>query len=96
LNGVNIVLDVAFVIASVAFFKKQFNVKDGIALLLAFATALIIGLAPIIAGMLPITGPFIEVVIKVIVLFLTAAGSVDFTTEMIKRANQARAPGTKS
>lgn len=71
------ILTIAFVLAATAFFKAQFGLNGKIALLCAFLVALTVGLAPLVGGLLPATAPFVDVLIKVVVLFLGAAGSYD-------------------
>lgn len=73
----NIVLDVAFVIAVTAFIKTQFGIAGKAVLFWAFVICVTIGFAPLIGNLLPAISPFLEVVLKVIVLFLSAAGSWD-------------------
>lgn len=93
MNGENIVLDAAFVLMCVSFFKANLNVANTGAIALAFVVSLIVGLAPEVAKAFPIVAPWVGAFINIVVIFLSAAGSFDFSTEMIKRANQARAPG---
>lgn len=82
----DIVLDVAFIIAVTAFFKEQLQIGGKAALGLAFLVALIVGIAPLIGGMVPAAAPFIDVVIKVVVLFLGAAGSYDAVMDLRYKA----------
>lgn len=81
----DIVLDVAFVIAVTAFLKEQLAVKGKAVLFWAFAIALIFGFAPLIAAMLPPIAPFLEVLLRTFVLFLGAAGSYDFIAGITRR-----------
>ena len=71
------VLDAAFIIAVTAFFKEQFGLDGKFALLAALLVALVVGLAPLVGATLPALAPWIEGVIKVLVLFLSAAGGYD-------------------
>lgn len=71
------VLTIAFIIAVTAFFREQFGLSGKASLGCAFVVALIVGLAPQLAATIPALAPWIEAVIRVIVLFLSAAGSVD-------------------
>lgn len=73
----DIVLDVAFVIAVTAFIKTQFEITGKAVLFWAFVISLIFGFAPLIGNLLPAISPFLTVVLKTIVLFLSAAGSWD-------------------
>ena len=79
------VLDVAFVIAIVAFIKTQIGLVGPAVLGVAFAVALFFGLAPLIATMIPVAAPFIKVVLDTVVLFLGAAGSVDFIHSITRK-----------
>lgn len=71
------ILDAAFIIAAVAFFKAQFGFSGKASLLAAFCVALIVGFAPTIAAQFPTIAPWITQLVTVIVLFISAAGSVD-------------------
>ncbi len=73
----DIVLNVAFVISVVAFIKTQFEISGKAVLFWAFVVSLIFGIAPLIGNLIPVINPFLEVVLKVMVLFLGAAGSWD-------------------
>jgi hypothetical protein len=76
------ILTVAFVIAVVAFFKKQLNLSGWKVLLAAFVVCLVIGLVPVIIVTFPLSAPWVTAVVGIVVLFLTATGSVDFITEI--------------
>lgn len=93
MEPVEIILDVAFILVCVSFFKQQMGLKGAAALACAFVTALIVGLSPVLSSQFPALAPWISAVINVIVLFLSAAGSFDTAAEFAKRFNQARAPG---
>jgi hypothetical protein len=71
------VLDAAFIIATVAFFKTQFGFSGKVTLLAAFVVALIVGLAPTITAQFPNVAPWITQIAGVIVLFISSAGTVD-------------------
>jgi hypothetical protein len=73
----NEVLTVALIIAVTAFFKEQFGFSGKAALACAFGVALLVGIAPLLGTQFPTLAPWIEQVLKVIVLFLSASGSVD-------------------
>ena len=77
----NEVLTVAFVIATVSFFKARFKLQDASALAAAFAVSLIVGLAPQLAAQFPALAPWVDALVKVVVLFLGAAGSYDFVQQ---------------
>lgn len=82
------ILTVAFIIAVTAFFKEQFGFTGKSALAAAFLVALIVGLAPLVGSAFPPLAPWIEQVIKIIVLFLSAAGSVDAITQFKLKAQK--------
>lgn len=71
------VLDIAFVIALVAFLKQQFGLTGATVLIAAFIIALGFGLAPLVMGMFPSAEPFIQVILTTCTLFFGAAGSWD-------------------
>jgi len=73
----NIVLDVAFVIAVTAFLKQQFGLQGATVLIVAFLISLGFGFAPLISGMFPAIAPFVQVLLNTCMLFLAAAGSYD-------------------
>jgi len=78
------ILTVAFIVAVTAFFKQQFGLVDKAALALAFVVSIVVGLAPQLVDALPALGPWIDAVIKVVVLFLSAAGSYDYVQNFRK------------
>lgn len=78
-------LDVAFVIAIVAFLKVQFGLTGRAVLIAAFVIAFIFGVAPLIAAMFPTAAPFIKVLLDIFVLFVGAAGSVDFIHSITRK-----------
>lgn len=89
----DIVLDVAFVIAVVAFIKEQFGVTGKTVLLWAFLVCVVIGVAPLIASAFPIAAPYISVVLKIVVLFLAAAGSWDGARQLtVKQVRKVSTP----
>ena len=82
------ILSVTFVIAVVAFFKAQLNLANDHALLAAFGVALVVGLAPQAAITFPILQPWVEAVLNVVVVFLSAAGSYDFAVGLMKKREE--------
>jgi len=76
------ILTVAFVIAVTAFVKKQFTLAGWAVLLVAFVIVLLVAAVPLIAVSFPVIAPWVNMVGTVIILFLSAAGSVDFITEI--------------
>jgi hypothetical protein len=79
------ILDVAFVIAVTAFFKKQFGWEQKIALIAAFVVALVVGIAPQVSAALPLVAPWIDSTLRVVVIFLSAAGSYDFAVGLMQK-----------
>jgi len=79
-----IVLDVAFVVAAVGFFKAQFGWKGPAALGAAFVTALLVQYAPALSALVPAAAPFIGGLVNVVALFIAAAGSYDTLKEIVK------------
>lgn len=73
----DIVLDVAFVLAVTAFLKEQFSLKGWVVIVVAFLIALFFGFAPLIMAMFPTASPFLEVFLNTLVLFLGAVGGYD-------------------
>ncbi len=59
---------VGFIIALTAFFTTQFSLNGKKALAAAFFVALFFGFAPLVSEALPTFAPFIDVILKTIVL----------------------------
>ncbi len=76
---------VAFVIAWVAFFTTQFNLKGNIALLCAFLVALVFALAPIASAAYPSIAPFFDVILNTILLTVSAAGGYDIIMKVASK-----------
>jgi len=76
---------VAFVIAWVAFFTTQFNLKGNIALLCAFLVALVFALAPIAYAAYPSIAPFSDVILNTILLTVSAAGGYDIIMKVASK-----------
>jgi hypothetical protein len=77
------VLDAAFVIAAVAFFKAQMELTGRKVLLAAFGVVLFVAIEPPIVALFPLAAPVISAVVGAVKLFITAAGSVDFVKSLI-------------
>lgn len=75
-------LDVAFIVAVTAFFKAQFGLEQGKALLAAFGVALFVGFAPLVAVQFPLVAPWVAALFNVVKIFLAAAGSYDFVKSL--------------
>lgn len=84
----NPVLTIMFIVAVAQFFKVQLNLKGWRALLAVFVVALFMGLVPVVIEQFPAISLWLSAVVNVIVLFLGAAGSVDFVMEV--RASKAK------
>jgi hypothetical protein len=76
---------VAFVIAWVAFFTTQFNLKGNIALLCAFVVALVFALAPLANAAYPSIAPFLDVILNTILLAVSAAGGYDLIVKVASK-----------
>jgi hypothetical protein len=81
----NDLLTVAFVVALTAFFKAR-GFAEGRALLLSFAVAVFVGVAPLLAAMIPPAVPFVDVLIRILTLFLGASGSYDLFVDIRERS----------
>lgn len=81
----NIVIDIAFIVAVTAFFRTQLVLKGWRVLALAFGVTLLFNVAPLIALYLPKISPWLDVVLKTFWLFVTAAGSFDAIRFFLKR-----------
>jgi hypothetical protein len=79
---VDVVLDVAFIIAATAFFKQQFGLTGKAVLGCVFILALLIGFAPLIGSAFPFVASYIGVLVKVVGLFLAAAGAYDGAVDL--------------
>jgi len=76
------ILTVGFIIATTQFFKTQLGLTGWKVLLAAFIVALLIGLVPVIITAFPVAAPWLNAVVNVIVLFLSAVGAYDFVMEV--------------
>lgn len=84
----DIVLNVAFVLAVTAFLKEKFSMKGKAVLIWAFVICLLFGVSPIVSAMFPNIAPFVKVLWDTIVLFLSAAGSFDLVTGFLRRRSR--------
>jgi hypothetical protein len=73
----DVVFDVVFIIALVAFIKTQLHITGRAVLGIAFLVALFVAFAPIVGGLFPPVAPFLVAIVQTIGLFLAAAGSWD-------------------
>ena len=75
----DIVLDVAFVVAVVAFIKANVaNLEGWQTVLVALVVSMFAAFTPLLLEQFPVIAPWMEAFIKGIGLLLGAAGSVDF------------------
>lgn len=81
---------VAFVIAWVAFFTTQFNLKGNVALLAAFLVSLLFGLAPLLSATYPQIAPFLDVLLNTILLTVSAAGGYDLVMKVATKISGIR------
>ena len=81
----DIIVDVAFIIAVTAFLKEQFGITGRAVLLTAFVIAFFFGSLPLLEAVLPNIAPWLDVFAKTFVLFLAAAGSYDAVRDLTKR-----------
>jgi hypothetical protein len=78
----SLILTVAFVIAITSFFKTQLGLKGWWVILAAFVVLLVLLYIPLLIVQFPVAASYLDALWKVIVLLLTAAGSVDFVKEI--------------
>lgn len=77
------VLDAAFIIAAVAFFKTQMALTGRWVLLAAFIVVLFVAIEPPVVALFPAGAAIITAVVDAVKLFIVAAGSVDFVKGLI-------------
>lgn len=76
---------VAFVIAWVAFFTTQFNLKGNIALACAFGVSLLFGLAPLASAAYPVIAPFLDVILNTVLLTISASGGYNIIMKVASK-----------
>jgi hypothetical protein len=76
----NPILNIAFIVSITAFFKKQLGLTGWKTMVGAFIVTLLVAELPIAIDALPVAAPWLEALYYAVVLFLSAAGSVDFIT----------------
>lgn len=81
----NIVIDIAFVVAVTAFFRERFALKGWRVLSVAFVVTLLFNIAPLVAQAFPDISPWLDAALRTIWLFVVAAGSVDLGVYFLKR-----------
>lgn len=77
MNNLNFVIDVAFVIATVAFFKQQVGLKGWYAIASAFAATLFVAFLPDIVALFPQSAFAVDKIVLIVKLFLSAPGLFD-------------------
>jgi len=77
MSELNFVIDVAFVIATVAFFKNRTNLKCWTAIATAFITVLFLAFLPDVVALFPGSQYAVEKIVMIVKLFLSAPGLYD-------------------
>ncbi len=77
MSELNFVIDVAFVIATVAFFKNRANLKGWNAIAMAFVTVLFLVFLPDLVALFPASQYAVEKIVMIVKLFLSAPGLYD-------------------
>ena len=85
---------VAFVIAWVAFFTTQFNLKGNVALGCAFVVSLLFALAPLVNTAFPAVAPFLDVLLNTILLTISAAGGYNIIMKVASKIGVEQTPPT--
>jgi len=85
-----IVLDVAFVVAAAAFFKQQFGLTKWGVIGAVFAVSLGVAFLPDLLAAFPLAAPYVKKVILVVQLLLAAPGVFDLTVNLQAKFAQAR------
>lgn len=90
MENLSFVIDVAFVIAAVAFFKQQFSLKGWYAILSAFVATLFVAFLPDLVTLFPQSAFAVDKIVIIVKLFLSAPGlfdaAVDIGTKIKKAA----------
>lgn len=81
----DVVLNVAFVVAAVAFFKKQFGWSGWQPILAAFVLSVIVAFLPDLYAAFPMAKVVLEKLIGIIALFLAAPGVFDLAVDIRSR-----------
>lgn len=77
-------INAALIIAIVSFFKQQFALNGWKVILAAFLVAAFLTYLPVVTAQFPVTAPWLDPLTMLVKVFLGAAGTVDFITEMRK------------
>ncbi len=81
---------VAFIIAMTAFFTVQFNFKGNLALACAFTVSLCFALAPLVSAAYPTIAPALDVILKTILLTISAAGGYNVMMKVAAKVGTAQ------
>lgn len=84
MNSFETIINAAFIIAIVAFFKQQLGLHGWKVILAAFLTAFVLVMLTTVSTQFPVVAPWLDPIVWLIKVFLGAAGTVDFITEMRK------------
>lgn len=75
-------IDVAFVIATVAFFKQQLGLKGWKNILSAFAAVLFVAFLPDLVALFPQSAAAVDKIVMIVKLFLSAPGIFDAAVDI--------------
>ena len=76
------VIDVAFVIATVAFFKQQAGLKGWANLGVAFVTVVFLAFLPDLVALIPGSAYVVEKIVTIVKLFFAAPGLFDAAVDI--------------
>jgi len=79
------VLDTAFVLAAVAFFKERLGLKGWYVIGAALVATLAVAFIPELLAAFPLAAPYLEKIIRIIELFLLAPGLFDLAVDVGKK-----------
>lgn len=84
MNPLDTIINVAFIIVIVAFFKQQIGLTGWKVILAAFLVALVLVILTTISTQFPVVSPWLDPIVLLIKVFLGATGTVDFINELRK------------
>ena len=84
-----IVLNVAFVISAVAFFKERLQLKGYWPIGAAFLVSLVVAFTPDLIALFPAMQIYLEKLVTVVALFISAPGIFDLATDVTTKASVA-------
>lgn len=85
----NFVIDVAFVIAAVAFFKNRAGLKGWSAIATAFASVLFVAFLPDLVALFPGSEYAVVKIVTIVKLFLSAPGLYDAAIDIGSKIKKA-------